>query len=866
MSESPSVLREAYERYDCHLRARYVIVADVVALVCMPAGIVLDYFVYPSKIWEFLLIRLAVDLILAAFVFSLLAGKNRTRLPVVKTLGVLSTLVVNLSFCVMIYLTEGAVSPYYAGLNLVILIMATLLPWTAFETALVCVLSLVFYTLACFAHAEGISGSAFSIFFNNSYFVTITAVICVTSTYFRSKARFDEFELRHQLDGKNRTLQDMDRAKTQFFSNISHELRTPLTLILGPVETLLSRGENLDARVHEGLILVHGNALRLLKLINDLLDLMRLEQGAEVLRKRNLSLGAFLRGIVDSVKHLGLSKSLKIRVEKGDEEDEMLADPARMEKVVLNLLTNAIKYTPVSGTITVRWDCTPEEARIEVADTGVGIPAGDLAKIFDRFHQVGSNSSNQFQGVGIGLALAKDLVTEHGGRIEVESVVGKGSTFRVVLPHDREAVGGGVALSRDAGPEEPFEKAFRSADRTWRNIGGDTSELLPVVGDSGEIVLVADDERDMLQYIVSLLSSDYRVVQTRNGGMVRELVEQYHPRVVLLDWMMPGRDGLSLCGDLRADASLADLKIMLLTARIDEESKIQALRAGADDFLTKPFSTAEVKTRVLNLLRSSQLQIELRVRNAELSETLEKLQRTETLLIQSEKMNALGSLSAGILHEINNPLNYTLTAVSFAKKLDAGLSPEIREILADIEEGMQRVRDVITHLKDFAYPEKPGTETIFSLREVFDSARKILSNEIAGADMEVEIPETLLVRGQKTQITHVFMNLLSNAGKAVAGLPPDAGKRISVDATASAGAVTVSVSDSGPGIPDAILGRVFEPFFTTREVGSGMGMGLSICHTIMEAHGGTIGAGNKPGGGAVFTFTLPLPKPPDQTL
>lgn len=856
----------AYREYDRRLRIRYLIVVDVVSLLCVPGGTFLDHFVYPDKVPLFMAIRLVVSGALFAIVMLLVYGRERCSPAVVKCLGVASALVINFSFCLMIFLTNGAYSPYYAGLSLIITGMATLLPWTMAETALVSTVSFVCYAAVCAANPGFAQAPALSIFANNCFFIAVTGLICMTSTSFLSRARWEDFRLRHRLDVQNRELQDMDRVKTQFFSNISHELRTPLTLILGPVETLLSRGENLDARVHEGLILVHMNALRLLKLINDLLDLMRLEQGAEILRKRNFSLGSFLRGIVDSVKHLGLSKYLKIRVEPGNEDDEMNADPVRMEKVMLNLLTNAIKYTPASGTVTVRWRCSAKEACIEISDTGVGIPASDLPKIFDRFHQVRSNASNQVQGVGIGLALAKDLVTEHGGRIDVESVVGRGSTFRVILPHDLEKSADPAVARQDAGPDEPFEKAFRSADRTWRNAGGDSLESLPVVGRSGEVVLVADDERDMLQYIVSLLSSDYRVVQTRNGGRVRELVEQYHPRVVLLDWMMPGKDGLSVCSDLRAEPGLADLKIMLLTARIDEGSKIQALRAGADDFLTKPFSSAEVKTRVLNLLRSSQLQMELRVRNTELSETLTKLQRTETLLIQSEKMNALGSLSAGLLHEINNPLNYTLTALSFARKIESAQGPEIREILADIGEGMQRIRDVITHLKNFAYPEKPGTETFFHLSEAFESARKILSNEIAGIAVEVEIPETLLVRGQKTQITHVFMNLLSNAGKALADLPPEAEKKIFARAAASAGTLTVEFSDTGRGIPDAVLGRVFEPFFTTREVGSGMGMGLSICHTILEAHGGTIAAGNTPGGGAVFTFTLPLPEQPDQTL
>jgi signal transduction histidine kinase len=856
IADTESLLAD-YRGYDCSLRVRGLVATIIIALVGMPSGIVLDYFVYPEMVWKFLGLRLAVDAILLGIAGVLLFASRRGLLTLVRILGVLTALVINFSFCLMIFLTDGAVSPYYAAVNLIITGMAVLLPWTVMETTLICTASLLFYAVACVANPNFSGLSSHSLFAFNTFFIVITTVVCVGITFFLSRSRFEEFRLRHQLDEKNRELLDLDRAKTRFFSNISHELRTPLTLILGPVETLLNRGEQLDARVHEGLILVHRNALRLLKLINDLLDLMRLEQGAEVLRKRQLSLGSFLRGIVDSVKHLGLSKQLKIRVENGDENDEVLADPARLEKVVLNLLTNAIKYTPASGSITVRWRCSPEEGVIEVSDTGVGIPASDLTQIFDRFHQVKSNPANQVQGVGIGLALARDLVTEHGGRIEVESVVGNGSTFRVVLPRDRESTAEATVPQEEQGSEEPFEKAFRSADRTWRNTGEDSGEVLPVVGESGEVVLVADDESDMLQYVVSLLSLDHRVVQTRNGANVPALVDRHHPRVVLLDWMMPGRDGLSICKDLRAMPALADLKIMLLTARIDEKSKLDALAAGADDFLTKPFSSAEVRTRVSNLLRSARLQKELRSRNTELSETLEKLQRTEGLLIQSEKMNALGSLSAGLLHEINNPLNYTMTAISFARRTQDGVGPEMREILADIDEGMQRIRDVITHLKDFAHPEKPGMESIFPLRGVFDSAWKILAHELEGVTPEIDIPESLMVWGQKTQITHVFMNLLGNAGKALSELPRDATKTISAKASASLGIVTVEVSDSGPGIPESVLNRIFEPFFTTREVGSGMGMGLSICHTILEAHGGSIRAGNKPGGGAIFTFTLP---------
>jgi C4-dicarboxylate-specific signal transduction histidine kinase len=327
---------------------------------------------------------------------------------------------------------------------------------------------------------------------------------------------------------------------------------------------------------------------------------------------------------------------------------------------------------------------------------------------------------------------------------------------------------------------------------------------------------------------------------------------------VLLDWMMPGKDGLTVCRELRADPAGKDFKIVLLTARIDEQSKIEALRSGADDFLTKPFSSVEVKTRVANLIRAGQLQKDLRGRNEELAGTIAKLQRTESMLIQSEKMNAIGSLSAGLLHEINNPLNYTLTAINFAGQFKESLGDDMKEILADIEEGMIRIRDVVTDLKSFAYPEKPGAESEFSLAEVLRSARKIVAGEIENVTVEVDLPEELVVRGQKTQLMHVFINLLNNAGLALRDGPVHGPPLISVRGSAVEEMVTVEVADNGPGVPPEIMNRVFEPFFTTRDVGAGMGMGLSICHTIMESHQGSIRVGNRAGGGAVFTVTLPL--------
>ncbi len=858
-----AVLAAAYRVSNRGKLVRGLLVANGLSVLGVPGGFVLDYFLYPEQFLAFLAIRLAVAAILLAIVVWLFAERNGRSVWPVKALGISSALVMNFAFCAMIYTTNGVASPYFVGINLIMTCWAVVLPWSWIETAVICVLSYVGYAIACFANPVSVGAENFPLFAFNSFFILITTAVCVGISFFLARSRFEDFKLRHELDERNRELRDLDRLKTQFFSNVSHELRTPLTLILSPVADLLRRGGELEPAIHGTMIVVQRNTLRLLKLINDLLDLTRMDQGVDVLRRKSVDVDEFVKGIVESVRHLGLSKRLRMKIEGGAAGVRAEFDPVRIEKVLLNLLTNAMKYTKAGGAITVRWgEAEGGGIWLEVADTGVGIPDEDLARVFDRFHQVRSNAANQNQGVGIGLALAKELVEQHGGTLDVESSVGEGTTFRANLPVI-VAIPGEVEESAVAdrfeleGDEEPFEKAFRSADRSWTyDDSADTD--LPEVGSGSQVVLVADDEYDMRRYVVSLLAEDYRVLQTQHGGNVEELVAAHRPDLVVLDWMMPGKDGLELCRALRSRDENRDLKIVLLTARADEESKIDALQAGADDFLTKPFSSIEVRTRIRNLLRAGQMQRDLRTSNAELTATIGKLQETETMLIQSEKMNAIGSLSAGLLHEINNPLNYTMTAISIANQHRDTLSDDMAEILGDVEEGMTRIRDVVTDLKTFAYPEKTGVEVDVAVAELLRNALKIVAGELDGVRVDVDLPEEFEVRGQKTQLMHIFINLLNNAIRAMreADLP---GERIVwITGECVDDKAVVKVRDSGPGIRPDIIKRVFDPFFTTRDVGSGMGMGLSICHTILNSHRGAIRVENHPDGGALFTIELPL--------
>ncbi len=226
-------------------------------------------------------------------------------------------------------------------------------------------------------------------------------------------------------------------------------------------------------------------------------------------------------------------------------------------------------------------------------------------------------------------------------------------------------------------------------------------------------------------------------------------------------------------------------------------------------------------------------------------------------------MNALGSLSAGLLHEINNPLNYVFSGIQILEMQNDSFDDETKEMIGDIKEGLVRVNDVMKDLTTFAYPEKPGQVSEFPLIEAFRAAEKITSKETMDVEVEVDMPSELIVKGQKTQLMHVFINLLTNAGKALVEHPSEREKKIKVNAERIEGSIKVVFHDNGVGIPEPVRERIFEPFFTTRDVGKGMGMGLSICRTIIENHGGSISVDSKVDHHTIFTIHIPATKAND---
>ena len=433
------------------------------------------------------------------------------------------------------------------------------------------------------------------------------------------------------------TAVELDKAKTIFFTNISHELRTPLTLMLAPLETALD-DQTLPAEHNSQLELIHRNGLRLLKNINQILDLSRLDAGKARLRLDEADPVALVRLLVEASQGLALRRGITLMFQASSPEGAQIPlDRDKAEKIAMNLVGNALKFTtPRDGAVarvTVTAGLENDRFSLLVADTGIGIPASELDTIFDRFSQVDSGDNREYGGTGIGLALVKELAEFHMGSISVTSTEGAGSTFSVSLP-TRAAVY----------PEERLDRRRDKRDVIIdRRSEEERAKLAEVISDASKLalsdlaiderpmstaiappsdkptLLLADDNRDMLQFLSPLLSRDYRVITASDGDAAFRLAMQETPNIVVSDVMMPRRNGYELVKDLRADERTRHIPIILVTAKAELHQKIQGLEEGADDYLTKPFSFLELKARVRSLLNTRALERQLAEKNEYLS-------------------------------------------------------------------------------------------------------------------------------------------------------------------------------------------------------------------------------------------------------
>jgi signal transduction histidine kinase len=659
-------------------------------------------------------------------------------------------------------------------------------------------------------------------------------------------------------------LAEIDRAKTEFFSNVSHEFRTPLTLMLGPLEDAVSESRFWPT-INQKIAVAYRNSLRLLKLVNTLLDFSRIEASRIEAVYEPVDLPSLTTELASLFRSATEKAGLKLIVDCPPLKSNVYVDREMWEKIVLNLLSNAFKFT-FEGEIKVILRESGDNVELVVSDTGIGIPVAELPNLFERFHRVKGAQGRSYEGSGIGLALVQELVKLHGGVVRVESELGRGTVFTVTIPTGSahlpaDRVGGVRKLASTGAHSEAYVEEVMKwlpDSVSVRGVSSPTTSSETKTDQPRARILLADDNADMRDYLCRLLSPRYDVDAVGDGDAALGLTRLQEYDLVLSDVMMPKRDGFSLLNALRGDERTQTIPVILLSARAGEESCMEGLEAGADDYLVKPFSTRELLTRV-----EAQLNLQ-RVRREEQQALMKMMASEQKARASAEIANRVkDDFLAMLSHELRTPLNAIIGWSHLLKK--GKLSEQDRERGIDvIDRNAIAQRAIIDELLDVSRivtgKLKLDTKPI-ELAGVIEAAIDAVCPvaEAKGIQIVKSFDQNVgLVDGEAVRLQQVIWNLLSNAVKFT---PKDG--RVEVALKIEEANLKVVVRDTGEGIEPEFLPYIFERFrqadTSAKRTHGGLGLGLSIVRSLVEMHRGAIDAASDgKGTGATFTVTLPL--------
>ena len=643
-----------------------------------------------------------------------------------------------------------------------------------------------------------------------------------------------------ELDAANRELREantklnrLDAAKTAFFNNISHEFRTPLTLMLGPLaDSLADKSFAMDDGQRSRLQMAYDNSLRLLKLVNALLDFARLEAGRLRGNFSPLDVAALTRDLARMFESAVDASGLKFTVDCPALSEPVWIDRDMWEKIVPNLVSNAFKFT-LQGQISVRMHESPSHAVLEVSDTGIGIPPDELPRVFERFHRV-AGSGRTHEGAGIGLALVRELVELHGGSVGVSSSPGAGTTFRVEIPKGNSHL---PADSLDAAAPTsmaPSTVAHSVEARRW------TSENPATGAADGNAarILIVDDSADLREYMRDLLLPHYAVTTANNGEDALRKIHDSTPDLILSDVMMPQMNGIEFLRALRADPQTVAIPVILLSARAGEEATVEGLDAGADDYLTKPFTAAEFLARVRAhiALTAARNKWAVDVQNAN---------------------RDLEAFSSSVAHDLRAPLRLiegfgAMLQEENASQLDTEGLRRLDMVRGSAKRMSQLIEDLLYLARLTRGDLRRGKVDLSVLAQT--AAAQLRS---ASPDRRVTLimPDQMLVDADAALINIVVENLLGNAWKFTSRR---AEARIEIGIAEQQGERAFYIRDNGAGFNMAYASKLFGAFQRLHSDAEfqGTGIGLATVSRIVNKHGGRIWASGEVGSGATFYFTL----------
>jgi PAS domain S-box-containing protein len=578
-------------------------------------------------------------------------------------------------------------------------------------------------------------------------------------------------------------LEQLDHAKTAFFSNVSHEFRTPLTLMIGNLEATLA-GASLLENDREQLDVAHRNSLRLLKLVNSLLDFSRIESGRAQAAFQPTDVAALTAELASNFRSACDRAGLRLVVDCPALPWPVYVDAAMWERIVLNLLSNAFKFT-FEGEIAVRLCQVGEHVELSVQDTGVGIPKAELPRLFERFHRVEGQKSRSYEGSGIGLALVQELVKLHGGDISAESEAGLGTTVKIRIPFGTEHLPkdsveairkvSSTSIRADAYVEEALHWISDEPSNFDVKPEDAHSADLPTLREGTRIVL-ADDNADMRDYVRRLLGRTCDVQTVADGQEALEAIRAKRPDLVLTDVMMPNLDGFGLLRAIRSDASLQEIPVIMLSARAGEESRVEGLGAGADDYLVKPFSARELVARVSSLLELT------RVRREALAALRDSERRTRALFQQAPGFICVLSGPNHVFEFVNDSYARLVGYRDFIGKAVREAVPEAEgqgyfELLDQCYRTGEPFRGLETPLQLRRTPDGPLENKLidFIYQPITDAAGRVTGILVEGSDVTDRVSAQSALRESESRYRTLF-NSIDEGFCIIEAIPPDDGK------------------------------------------------------------------------------------------
>ena len=822
----------------------------------------LDYALAPKHQMIFLGLRLFV-------VFNHLAGVallfTKFGPKIASPLSVWETYISSLAIAIMTIYLGGFESSYYVGIVFVLFITGLFLPWDVSVTILSGLAALFSY-LAINVFFGPPQSLKLIVAVTPFFFLSGAIVLIAAANYGKEKTRRRNLALRMQIEKANEELKELDDAKMRFFSNVSHELRSPLTLILGPLEMLL-QGKQSQQEIRPFLKAMEGNARRLLRQVNTLLDFAKIDAGKLECNYEYGNLGKILQGLAISARPHLMNRKVDLVLEGLEAIPDTILDPDKVETMAANLLSNAIKFTPEGGRITIRSAEEKELISFEVEDSGIGIPENKLEAVFERFTQVDDKLNRRQEGTGLGLAMVKQLAKILAGRVTVRSKLGQGTTFRIELPkrpdskslerrrvigrrqEDQISYARTIALIGTATEEKSeTQKETLLSDVLGGRFAGNqdiAERVRHAAPPDAQKILVVEDNPDMRLFIATSLADDYRIEMAQDGVEGLELAQHWMPDLIVSDIMMPRMDGYELTRQIRRDPSLSQIPVILATAKSGGEAVEEGLEVGANDYLAKPFEIRELRARVSAQLRTRRLERNLSERESRLA--------------------AIGQMTSSIVHDLKNPLSSIIGFAEIARQdtLTGKGAEMVTQDLEPVISEANRLSRMISEVLDFARGSSSDLNLVPTELAVYlETVCQPLKQKLAAMDIDLMLHHesglNLLVNIDNDRMLRVIENLIRNAQEAFRTESQNHRRNhIWITTRSDERSVSVRITDDGPGISPEMIPHLFDAFISGKR-SSGTGLGLATVRNLVLAHSGeiTVEPGSKEGG-AMFLLKFP---------